>query len=180
MRSGVLHEELVARKVLHRGRVFALRVDRVRFRNGRTVTRDIVDHPGAVAILPLLADDRVLLIRQYRHAAGKVLFEVPAGTLEPGEAPESCARRELEEETGYVAQRWQKLLQCYLAPGYSTELIHLFLATRLRATAARPRADERIKVVPVALAKAVAMVQRNQIEDAKTICCLLLHGARSE
>jgi len=117
---------------------------------------------------------KVLLERQYRHAARKVLWEIPAGTLEEGENPEECARRELREETGYVAESMEELSRFYTAPGYSTEVIHLFLATRLRREKASLEEDESIEIRLLPLREALDMVRCNEVEDAKTIIGLLL------
>lgn len=134
-----------------------------------------MEHPGAVAVLPLLAGDRILLLKQYRPAIGKWVYEIPAGTMEKGESPLRCAKRELEEETGYRAGRVEKLLEMYLAPGYSTEKLYSFLASELRPT--HPHSDwgEEIKVVETPLPRALEMIRSNRIEDAKTIATLLYY-----
>ncbi len=151
-----------------------LRVDIVRLPNGKTSRREIVEHRGAVAIVPLLDDETVLMIRQFRLAVNEVLLEVPAGTLEPDEPPEVCAARELEEETGYRARTLRKLFSQYLAPGYSQEILHVFLARDLEKTAQHTEDDESVEVVPVPLSSAVDMVLSGEIRDAKTIAALLV------
>ncbi len=169
----------VQEKVIHSERVFTgrvvnLRVDTVRLPNGRTSQREIVEHRGAVAIVPLLDDETVLMIRQFRLAVNEVLLEVPAGTLEPDEPPEVCAARELEEEAGYRANTLRKLFSQYLAPGYSQEILHVFLAQHLEKTAQRTEEDENVEVVSMPLHRAVEMVLSGEIRDAKTIAALLV------
>jgi len=137
------------------------------------VFREVVEHPGAVAVLPLLERDKILLLKQYRPAIGKWIYEIPAGTVEKGEDYLECARRELEEETGYKARRMEKLFEMYLAPGYSTEKLHSFLASDLEPSSPRRDLGEEIKVVKVPFEKALKMIESNRIEDAKTIATLL-------
>jgi len=172
--SNWLQEIVLSSETVFEGRVVTLRVDQVRLPSGRISRREVVAHPGAVAIIPMLPDGRVVLVRQYRQAAGQVLLEIPAGTLEPGEAPEACAHRELVEETGYRAERLLPLFASYLAPGYSSELLHVFLADGLAAATARPDLDEQIETVEVSITEAVSWVLSGQIQDAKTICGVLL------
>lgn len=154
------------------GRILKLRVDKVVFDDGLQATREIVEHRGASVIIPLLEDNRVLLVRQYRYAIDKELLEIPAGTCNDGEPPEICAARELQEETGYTCDHLEKVLECYVAPGYSTEKIHFYLARKLRKTEQIPDYDERITVVPVSLTEALSRVRDGEISDAKTICAL--------
>jgi ADP-ribose pyrophosphatase len=146
-----------------------LRVDEVKLDNGKIAKREIVEHRGATAIVPVLGDGRVVLVRQYRYAAATELLEIPAGTLEPHEAPEDCARRELEEETGYKCLEMKKMLEVFLAPGYSTERIHIYLAKGLSETKTRMEDDERINVEKVPISTALEMVKSGKIQDAKTI-----------
>jgi len=172
LQSNDFGEEVLSSSILYSGRAVRLRLDRVRLPSGRETSREIIEHPGSVGILPLLTDNCVLLIRQYRHAVGGTIWEIPAGTMEPGETPRVCAGRELEEETGYRAKSLKPLFDCYAAPGYSMELMHVFLATGLRPTEQRPEEDEIISVEPVENKKAFRMVRSGQIRDAKTICAL--------
>lgn len=173
-----LIERLISSETAFKGRLISLHVDEVELSDGRRARREVVDHPGAVAIVPLLPDDRVVLIRQYRHAAGKVLYELPAGTLAPGESPLACARRELAEETGYEAKHMRLLFSTYLSPGYSSEIIHIFAASGLRRTAcAGPDADERLELAVMPLQDAVAMVGRGEVQNAAAICGLLAVNA---
>ena len=149
-----------------------MRVDRILFDDGIEATREVVEHRGASVIIPLLEDQRVLLVRQYRYAIGKELLEIPAGTCDEGESPEDCAKRELQEETGFTCDDMEKVLECYVAPGYSTEKIHFYLARRLRRTQQDPDEDERISVEPVSIPEALAKIRNGEICDAKSICAL--------
>ena len=155
------------------GKLIKVEVDRVILPDGRESRRELVIHRGAVAIIAL-EQGKVLLERQYRHTAGRVLWEIPAGTMEEGEIPEECARRELKEETGYIAEKLVKLIRFYVAPGYSKEVIHLFLATGLKKSETAPDYDEFIETSFIQIEEAVEMVHRNIIEDSKTIIGLLL------
>jgi len=146
-------------------------VDQVKFDDGTSTVREVVEHRGAAAIIPLL-EDKVVLVRQFRYAASSDLLEIPAGTLEPDEEPEACARRELEEETGYKSGELRKIMECFLAPGYSTEKIHFYLATKLELSMMRTEEDERITLEVVPIAEALEMVRRGEIRDAKTVCAL--------
>ncbi len=169
-----MQEEVIRSERIFQGRVVNLRVDTVRLPNGRLSQREIVEHRGAVAIVPMLDDETVLMIKQFRLAANEVLLEVPAGTLEPGEAPEVCAARELEEETGYRAGTLRPLFSQYLAPGYSQEILHVFLAQNLERTAQQMEEDENVEVVPMPIGRAVELVLSGEIKDAKTIAALLV------
>ena len=149
-----------------------LRVDRVKLANGKLATREIVEHHGAVAIVPLLENNNVILVRQYRYAVKEELFEIPAGTLEAGESPDDCAKRELEEETGYKCGEIRKILECFVAPGYSTERIYFYLATRLVRSKMKPEEDELIRTETQPIAEALERVRAGEIHDAKTVCAL--------
>jgi len=162
------------RSVMHRGRVFQLVRENVTLDNGTTTDLDFIEHPGAAAIVALTGENDVVLVRQYRHALGQYIWEIPAGTLDPGEPVLDCARRELAEETGYAAAEWRKLGEITPVPGYSDERIHLFLATGLSAAAQRLDADEVLEAHGRPLAEAAAMIARGEIQDAKSICALLL------
>jgi ADP-ribose pyrophosphatase len=140
---------------------------------GVRVVRDVIHHPGSAVILPLLPDGRVLLIRQYRMAAGKNLWELPAGTRDQGETPLQTARRELTEETGYRSSRWRKLLAFYPSPGIISERMHLFLAQDVRAGAAHPEADERISVRAFSKVELLLLMRGGKIVDAKTLVGVL-------
>ena len=165
------------------GRVIDVDLDRVRFPDGSVGELEIIRHPGAAAIVALDppgngASDPgqpiVVLIRQYRYAAGGFVWEVPAGKLDPGEAPETCAARELEEETGYRAGRLRHLSTIHTTPGFTDEVIHLFLAWELEAGEADHGPSEFIERHEMPLASAIEMIDRGEITDAKTICALTL------
>ena len=145
--------------------------------DGRRIRLDVVRHPGAAAVVPFLNEDEVLLIRQYRHAAGGTILEVPAGKLDGGEAPEACAARELEEEAGRRAGRLVKLGWIFTTPGFTDEVIHLFAAYELESVPTRHEDDELIELVPMPLARALELVWAGEIPDAKSALALL-HAAR--
>ena len=151
--------------------------ERVTLRNGHTVILDIVRHPGAAAVVPFLSDDEVLLIRQYRHAADGMILEVPAGKLDGGETPESCARRELQEEAGQRAGRLEALGWIWTTPGFTDEKIFLFAAFDLVRVPQCLDSDEIIELVPTPLPRALELVWRGEINDAKSAMALL-HAAR--
>lgn len=171
-------ERCVQSTRIYEGKVVSLRVDTVEFTDGRRSTREVVEHRGAVAIVPVLDNGDILLVRQYRYAVGASLLEVPAGTLDGGEEPLACADRELQEEIGYRAARFERLGGFYVAPGYDTEYIHAFLATGLTASRLASDEDEEIETVPLPLAEALAMIEGGEIIDAKSICALLLYARR--
>lgn len=160
-------------KRLYDGRILKLRLDTVLLPNGKTSQREIVEHRGAVAMVPMLDRDTVILVRQYRRAAESSLLEIPAGTRDPDEEVEACARRELAEEINYRAGRMIKLFQSFMAPGYSTEVIHTFLALDLTPTEGHTDEDEFLEIVPTPLAEALRMIKSGEIVDAKTIGGLL-------
>lgn len=149
-----------------------LRVDQVVLERGASATREIVEHRGAAAIVPLLDGDRVILVRQYRYAVGTDLLEVPAGTLEPGEMPDACARRELEEETGYKCTELRKFLECFIAPGYSTEKIYFYLAKGLARSQPMTEEDELIRLEEMPVKVALQKIRSGEIIDSKTVCAL--------
>jgi ADP-ribose pyrophosphatase len=172
-------EKTINSKLLHQGRNFSFKTDEVQLPSGKTTTRDTVDHPGAVAIVPILDDGRILLVKQYRYTTGKELLEIPAGTLERGEAPDTCARRELKEETGYTAGSMKKILTMYMAPGYSNEVIHLYFATTLKEGEKNTEEDENITTEAYGPDELLEMMEKNTIEDAKTIAGVLSYLTRS-
>jgi ADP-ribose pyrophosphatase len=169
MKYQVLKSEQV-----YQGRAFAVRREQVRLPDGNPAELDMVVHVGAVTILPLDAQGRVWFVRQYRHAAGIELLELPAGTLEPGEPPESCARREMREETGMAAGELHKLGEFFLAPGYSTEYMHVYLATDLRPDPLPGDADEFLQVEAVPVAEVFKKIERGELQDGKSLAALLL------
>jgi ADP-ribose pyrophosphatase len=159
---------------LYRGRVVTLRIDTIQTPDGRQIQREIVEHHGAVAIVPRLDSETILLIRQYRQAVGETLLEIPAGTLEEGESADDCAARELEEEIGYRPGRLRRMFSQYLAPGYSSEVLHAYFAEGLERSEMNPDADEQIEVVPVRASEIEPMILNGQIKDAKSIAALLV------
>ncbi|MEZ0397427.1 MAG: NUDIX hydrolase [Anaerolineales bacterium] len=170
--------ELLHSEIVYSGRAFTIRRDRVRLPDGRQTTLDIVEHVGSVVVLPLDDEGNLLFVRQYRHAAGLDLLELPAGTLEAGEAPEACARREVREETGMAAGRLEHLGGFYLAPGYSTEYMHVYLAAALYPAPLAADADEFLAVEKVPLAEALSLPARGLLPDAKSLAALLLARER--
>jgi ADP-ribose pyrophosphatase len=187
--DGPFAERLVASELLHRGRVLEFRVDTVERADGRRARRDVAAHPGAVAIVAVDAEGRVLLVRQYRHPAGRALLEIPAGTLDRDlasgaiEEPDLAARRELEEETGHRAERWERLGDFWTAPGFATERMHLFLATELVAAGTGrlvPDEDEALELIRLPWREALAAAERGEILDAKTLVGIFWLARRME
>lgn len=170
--------ERLQSEIIYPGRAFTIRRDRVRLPDGRTTTLDIVEHIGSVVILPVDEEGHLLFVRQYRHAAGLDLLELPAGTLNGEEAPEACARREVREETGMAAGQLEPLGGFYLAPGYSTEYMHVFLATDLYPAPLAADADEFLSVEKVPLAEALKLPARGLLPDAKSLAALFLARER--
>lgn len=168
-------EERISSEQAFRGKLIGVRVDRVRTDSGREATREIVEHPGAVAILPVLDDGRVLLVRQFRYAIGRDILEVPAGTREPGEEPEVTAARELREEVGYEAATIDEMLVYYISPGWCNERLFGYRATGLTEVGAEPDQDENIEIVPINPHDAPALIATGEIADAKTIALLYAH-----
>ncbi|MDL2269613.1 NUDIX hydrolase [Desulfosarcina sp. OttesenSCG-928-A07] len=164
--------------LIRKGRVFDFCSENVTLPNGRTMDMDMVRHPGAAAMVPVTDDGKVLLLKQYRYAAGGFIWEIPAGTLNPGEDPYTCAGRELIEETGYAAGNLEKLTEITPTPGYSDERIHIYLATGLTPSHQHLDPDEILSVHPVPLDEALAMVADSRIQDAKTIVGLYLASLR--
>ena len=166
-------EQCTSTRRIYEGKVLNLRVDEVRLENGKSGRREVVEHHGAAAIVPLLDGGEVLLVRQYRYPIGSDLLEIPAGTLNAGEDPERCAVRELEEETGYKCREITKLTECYVAPGYSTEKIHIYLARGLTKTHTNMDEDEDISLQRLSFAEALRKIRAGEIQDAKSIVGLL-------
>ena len=168
----------VSSKRIYDGRVVTLNVDQVRFPDGRVGEQEIIRHSGASVIVPFLSDPQgedpqLLLIRQYRYAANRALYELPAGRLNPGETPAECAARELREETGCVAAHLEPLLAAYTTPGFSDERLHLFVAYGMTHQATEFDADEFVESVPVVMSRALEMIRGGEIEDMKTMLGIL-------
>jgi ADP-ribose pyrophosphatase len=164
---------------IHKGRIIDVHQDEIEVRPGLVVKRDVVEHPGAVVILPIDSEGRILWITQYRYAAKRSLLELPAGTLEEGEEPEACARREIVEEVGFAASDWRRLGGFYSAPGFCSEYLHAFLATGLTEDYAEGDEDEDISVLPLTLDETMSRIEAGEIEDAKSIATLLLYLRRT-
>jgi ADP-ribose pyrophosphatase len=161
-------------KLIYQGRAFSVRQDELLLPNGQTTRLDIVVHPGAVVLLPVDETGQIWFVRQYRHSASKELLELPAGTLEEGEAPERCAGRELREEIGMSASNIRKIGDFFLAPGYSTEHLAIFLATGLSPDPLPRDEDEFIQVEKIAIGQALKMAEAGEFQDAKTLAALVL------
>jgi len=176
-----LEEQVVDTRLVHHGRYLDVRIDTIQRADGTTGTRDVVKHPGAVAVLALDGDDRLLLVRQWRIPAGRAMLEIPAGTLDihdgATEDPDIAARRELEEETGSRAGSWRRLASFWTAPGFATELMHLYLATDLESVHGddrlAPDEDERLELSRFTIDEALALVDAGEIVDAKSMLGIL-------
>ncbi len=168
-----LFEERVSSEAAYDGRFLKIRNDTVLLPNGHTSTREYVVHPGAVVVIPLLDDGRVLLERQYRYPIGRVMTEFPAGKLDPGEDPLACGKRELLEETGYTATQWARAGALHLAIAYSTEIIHIYFARGLRAGPQQLDQDEFLDVFSAHPDELFAACAKGEVTDAKTLTCSL-------
>lgn len=166
----------VKRKILYRGRAVRLTLDTYQTTEGRSFRRETIQHPASVVILPILEGNRVLLIRQFRHALNRYILEIPAGTSEPGEPLLACAKRELAEEAGHRASRWRRLFGFYPAPGVSTERMVLYRATGLKPLTKKVAKDKDEYITPmiVSASKAIKLVRENRIVDAKSILGILI------
>ena len=168
-----LFEKTLSQDYKYNGRIINLRVDEAQLENGKTALREVVEHHGGVCVAALDEDGRLLMVRQFRYPYGEVLLEIPAGKLEKGEDPLECGKRELEEETGYVAEKFTDLGKLYPTPAYVTEVIHMYYAENLTKTAQHLDADEFLSVEHVPLADAVEMVMNGEIRDSKTQVAIL-------
>ena len=160
---------------VYNGHNIRLRVDEVVLPSGKETVREVVEHNGAVAIVAIDIEKNILLVRQFRHAAGKELLEIPAGGIDPGETPEETARREMQEETGYAPGKLERLGGFYSAPGYANEYLHLFLATDLMPTRLVAEDTEEIKLVRIPHGEVVELIRRGDIQDAKSLAGLLYY-----
>lgn len=174
-------ENIISSERVYEGRIINLRVDSVQFPDGSTGKREVVEYAGAVAIVAVNEQGEVLLVRQYRHAAGKTLLEIPAGKLEKGEDYKASAYRELLEETGFKAAKLTRLISFFSTPGFTTEKLHLFLASGLGLEQQNLDQDEFIDVVRVKFENAVEMIWTGEICDAKSVAGILaVHTLRKE
>ena len=173
--------KVLRHEVLHRGKVFDLIVDQIEYPSGNRGIREVAHHPGGAVAVPLFADGRVLLVRQFRYPFGLYTLEAPAGKLNPGEDPETAAVRELEEDTGYLAGTMEKLTAIYTTPGFCDEVLHIYLAADLKPSPTGHRREEgeqtmTLEILPID--EAIAMIERMEIVDSKTIVGLLMADRR--
>jgi len=171
-----LIEKKLDSKIVYDGKLLTVYCDKVELPNGKEAGRELIRHPGAVAVVPVTPEGNIILVRQYRYPIGKTILEVPAGKLDKGEHPDECARRELEEETGYLAHTIKKLSSIYTTPGFTDEVIHLYLAEHLTLAKQRPDEDEFLDVEVYTKEQIRAMINDGTINDAKSMLALLLAG----
>jgi ADP-ribose pyrophosphatase len=174
--------QILSSKLAYKGKVFTVTTEKVTEPGGVTSLRDVVRHSGSVVILAVDAsaspsDPTILIERQYRHAAGKFLLELPAGRIEQGESPLAAGKRELIEETGFRARKWSKLVRYYASPGFLAEHMQVFLAEDIREGPAQPEADEKIELLHIPLSELLEMIHAGKIEDAKTLLSVLLYAS---
>ncbi len=174
-----MKEKAVEKKRIFTGNLLNFNADRVILTNGIKTFREYVSHPGAVAALPFLNSSEIVLVKQYRYAAGDFLLEIPAGTIEKGETPEESIKRELQEEINYKPGKLENLGWVYLTPGYSNEKIHLFKATDLEACSKKAEEDENIEVVKIKIEEALLKIHSGEIKDGKTVIAILSHINRA-
>ena len=170
-------EKTLSSQLIYDGRVIKLRVDTVRMPGGRETRREIVEHRDCVAIIAIDTDDNVLLVKQFRKPVEKELLEIPAGGIDPGEDPATTVRREMQEETGYLPRKVERLGGFYSAPGFSTEYLHLYLATDLAPSQLYAEDTESIKLVRVPISQIPALIASGKICDAKSIAGLLIYSS---
>jgi ADP-ribose pyrophosphatase len=177
-----MHFTLLKREKKYHGKIIDLTVDHLQYPSGNTTYREIVEHPGGAVILCLFENSEILLIKQYRHPFGHDVVELPAGKLDAGEDPLACAQRELQEETGYAARRWEKMTALYATPGFCNEVLHLFLAQELfphEKGQALEEGEASIEIIRVPISEAISMIERQQIVDGKTIAGILLAARKT-
>ncbi|WP_349407648.1 NUDIX hydrolase [Pseudalkalibacillus sp. SCS-8] len=163
-----LEEKMIDSKVVYSGRIIDLHIEDVELPDGRTSQREVVKHPGAVAVIAVTPEDKIVLVRQYRKPLNREIIEIPAGKLEKGESPETCAIRELEEETGYRTDKLTYVQSFYTSPGFADELIHIYYTDSLEAGTEHLDQDEFVETIEVSLEEASEMVKNQKIYDAKT------------
>lgn len=173
-----MYERIIESRRIYDGRIVNVRIDRVELGDGHVATREIVEHSQAVAIVPVAPDGRIVMVRQYRLPVGREMLELPAGSLDSDEDPEQAAQRELQEETGFRAARIERIGGFWVAPGYCTEYIHIYLAEDLTESRLAGDEDERIEIDLIPLETALGRIDANEIDDAKSICGLLQYARR--
>ena len=169
-----MSKQILASTKIFSGAVFSVTRDQLREASGQEIVREVVNHSGGAGGVALFADGRIALVRQYRHPAKKDLLEIPAGKIDAGEAPETCAAREIEEELGFRVGRLEKLAEFYSTPGFCAEKLYIYLATKLVPTQQKLDHDENVEIVFVTLDEALQMIRSGEIEDAKTILALMM------
>lgn len=169
-----MSKQILASTKIFSGAVFSVTRDQLRDASGQEITREVVNHSGGAGGVALFEDGRIALVRQYRHPAKKDLLEIPAGKIDAGEAPETCAAREIEEELGFRVGRLEKLAEFYSTPGFCAEKLYIYLATKLVPTQQKLDHDENVEIVFVTLDEALQMIRSGEIEDAKTIIALMM------
>lgn len=175
--------KVIKSEVIHEGVVFDLIVDHIEYPSGNGSVREVAKHPGGAVVVPVFENGDVLMIKQYRYPIDKIIYELPAGKLDPDEDPEYCARRELEEETGYKANRFEKLTAFYTTPGFCTERLHIYLATGLSNLPGGQSLEEgeaSISIERIRLAEALDMIASEEIVDGKTIVGLFMAAQKVE
>lgn len=172
-----MHYKILDRKRVYEGRVFSTIVDQIEYTSGNRSVREVAEHPGGAVALAVLPDRQIVLVEQHRYPIDATILELPAGKLHLGEDPIVCARRELEEETGYRAKTWNKLASIYTTPGFCSEILHLFLATDIESARVAQKLEEGeqgMKVHRFGIDEAITMIERGKISDGKTIVGILL------
>lgn len=173
-------EKTLSSKPIYDGRVVKLRLDTVELENGSTALREVVHHSGGVAVLALDDDNNVMMVRQFRYPYAELLLEIPAGKLEPGEDPAACGRRELEEEAGCIAGDYRFLAKAYPTPGYTDEVLHIYIAKDLTFTRQHLDNDEFLTLLRLPYKKALEMCLNGEIKDAKTMIAILMYQASQD
>lgn len=171
----IVEEKTVKSERIYKGKIINVRVDTVELLDKKYSKREIVEHPGAVGIIPITSNKDIVLVRQFRKAVEEALLEIPAGLIEYKEEPSQCAIRELKEETGYTANKLKKLFEYYSSPGFSDEKIHIYLADDIIAGTAQPDEGEYIRIVKMPIDEALKKVKTGEIKDSKTIIAILAY-----